>query len=82
MVTNLWKFREKCLQYEQQARSATDDLLRASYVGLTEAYRELTKILEQETKRSARREVGQAPGHRTPGSALPQRQLALAHKRS
>ena len=55
MVTKLWEFREKCLQYEQQARSATDDLLRASYLGLTEAYRELTEILErEETKRSPR----------------------------
>jgi hypothetical protein len=52
MLTKLWEFRKKSLQYEQQARKASDDLARASYIGLTEAYRELAKMLEQDHAKS------------------------------
>jgi len=47
MSSRLEEFKAKSLQYDRDARLASDRLARASYEGLAEAYRELSKMMMQ-----------------------------------
>ena len=43
----LQEFMAKSVEYDRLARKASDDLVRESYIGLAEAYRDLSQTLLQ-----------------------------------